>query len=112
MTSNSQENLMAAAAAQMQLQQQQQQQDRRGSNTLTRKGSGIPMFQSPIKAGNNHSQITFLHHCLCIVIDSLLLADSNANLQTYPCMPPDISRKNVEAAKIFIVYDFNLFQLQ
>ena len=49
-TSNSQENLMAAAAAQMQLQQQQQEQ-RRGSNTLTRKGSGIPLFQSPIKAG-------------------------------------------------------------
>ena len=54
---------MAAAAAQMQLQQQQQQQERRGSNTLTRKGSGIPMFQSPIKAGINHSQITFLHQC-------------------------------------------------
>ena len=59
-TSNSQENLMAAAAAQMQL---QQQQERRGSNTLTRKGSGIPMFQSPIKAGNNHNRITFLHQC-------------------------------------------------
>ena len=61
MTSNSQENLMAAAAAQMQL-QQQQQQERRGSNTLTRKGSGIPLFHSPIKAGNNmFSQINHSH---------------------------------------------------
>ena len=59
-TSNSQENLMAAAAAQMRLQQQQQQQEleRRGSNTLTRKNSGIPQFQSPIKAGNKHAQIS------------------------------------------------------
>ena len=60
MTSNSQENLMAAAAAQMQL--QQQQQERRGSNTLTRKGSGIPLFHSPVKAGNNmFSQINHSH---------------------------------------------------
>ena len=59
-TSNSQENLMAAAAAQMREQQQlreQQAEQRRGSNTLTRKGSGIPLFQSPIKAGNRISQM-------------------------------------------------------
>ena len=52
---------MAAAAAQMREQQQlreQQSEQRRGSNTLTRKGSGIPLFQSPIKAGNRISQMT------------------------------------------------------
>merc|ERR1719245_2705340 len=46
---------MAAAAAQMREQQQlreQQAEQRRGSNTLTRKGSGIPLFQSPIKAAS------------------------------------------------------------
>ena len=58
MTSNSQENLMAAAAAQMREQQQlrEQAEQRRGSNTLTRKGSGIPLFQSPIKAGNRSEE--------------------------------------------------------
>ena len=50
---------MAAAAAQMREQQQlreQQSEQRRGSNTLTRKGSGIPLFQSPIKAGNRSEE--------------------------------------------------------
>ena len=49
---------MAAAAAQMREQQQlrEQQEQRRGSNTLTRKGSGIPLFQSPIKAGNRSEE--------------------------------------------------------